>query len=474
MHATKIMIALGLGALLAACPGPRTTGTGIGPGSGMGSGTDDTGTGTGTDTATVAPDPAPVVDGDVTDAWVHGMHILVKRIPGAETTSTQLYILGGVRNWGKDDAGIEQLGLQTALDGGTERLDRDAFTRRLSDLGSSIGGGSGNDFAVIGAWSLAPAWDETFALLVDAFRHPAMPASQLELERAQQLSALKHEQEDPDSRLDLLVDQNIYAGHPYANRAIGTMESVGALTAEQIKTHLAGLRETSRLMLVVVGDLDANHVIEAASATLGDLPRGSFVAQPMPRWTSTAGKLVTIEDKLPTNYIKAVVPGPSLGDPEFPVAWVAMTALGAREFEEVRTKRNLSYAPSAYLERRSAVAEAVLYVTAVDPIKTLQVMFDEAKRMRDQPMPDRELAAIKATLLTRNFTSGEAPADQGTQLAESQLIGGDWHLARTLIERTRAVTAEQVQAWAAQHLTRFQTFAIGDKSKLDQKMLEAF
>ena len=32
-------------------------------------------------------DPAPVVDGDVTEAWVHGMHILVKQVPGAEATA---------------------------------------------------------------------------------------------------------------------------------------------------------------------------------------------------------------------------------------------------------------------------------------------------------------------------------------------------------------------------------------------------
>src|ERR1700761_7147851 len=43
-------------------------------------------------------DPSPVTDGDITDAWVHGIHILVRRVPGSESTATQLYLRGGARN----------------------------------------------------------------------------------------------------------------------------------------------------------------------------------------------------------------------------------------------------------------------------------------------------------------------------------------------------------------------------------------
>jgi zinc protease len=328
---------------------------------------------------------------------------------------------------------------------------------------------------VFDAWSLTPAWDDTFALLVDAFRHPALPQAQIELMRARQISALKHELDFPDARLAMIAHLGVFKGHPYENRAIGTLETVAGFTAAQLAAHLGKLRETSRLLLVIVGDVDPGHAIATAAQALGDLPRGSYQARPLPPVPSrTAGSVEIVEQKLPTNYLRADFPGPSWRDPDFAVARVAMTTLGLREFKEVRTKRNLSYAPGAWLAWDRELPTGSLYVTAVDPVTTMKVMLDEAKRLRDEPIPAAELAGTKATMLTGTFAEGEAPADQASQLAHAQLYAGDWRFVRSLPDRVRAVTAGQVQAWAAKHLGHLQTFVIGDPAKIDRKALEAF
>jgi predicted Zn-dependent peptidase len=418
-------------------------------------------------------DPAPVTDGDVTDAWVHGIHILVKRIPGAESTATHLYIRGGVRNGGAADAGIEELAIAASVAGGTERLDKDAFTNRLAELGSLIDGFATEDFSVVSSWSLTPAWDDTFALVVDAFRRPALPASEIELARTRLLASLRHEQETPDGQLGLLV-RTVWRGHPYEHRPIGTLETVAKLTPEQLRAHLAKLRETSRLLLVVVGDIAPDRVLHAASAALGDLPRGSYADAPLPGWPLARGAATIVEAKLPTNYIEAVFPGSRWRDPDFAAAMVCMTALHHREFDQVRTRRNLSYAPSAYLLTNLSVPVGGLYVTAVDPIATMKVMLDEARTMREQPMGAVELAGIKATLVTQLYSDSETPGDQALRLARAELYTGDWRVSRTLADRVRAVTAADVQAWAAAHLTHLQSFVIGAGSKVDRQALEAF
>ena len=60
-------------------------------------------------------DKAPVTTGDVTEATINGVRVLVKRVPGAELVATNLYIRGGARNWGKDDAGVESLADEAKL-----------------------------------------------------------------------------------------------------------------------------------------------------------------------------------------------------------------------------------------------------------------------------------------------------------------------------------------------------------------------
>ncbi|HEX8107720.1 MAG TPA: pitrilysin family protein [Kofleriaceae bacterium] len=427
-------------------------------------------------TGPVAPaDPKPIVDGDVVDAQTHGIRVLIQRAPGVEEIATGLYIAGGSLGWDARTAGIEQLALSVAANGGTRQLDKDRFTRKLSDLGSQIGAGSNEDYSQMTAWSLKSTWDDTFALLVDAFRDPALPASEIEIQRQRQLSDLKQEADSLDARLDLVTHQGMFKGHPYENRAIGTIETVSSFTAPQLAAHLAKLRESQRLLVVVVGDVDADHVIATVGKALGDLPAGSFKPNALPAVPAVAkGEVTVVADKLPTNYIQAVFIGPRWTDPDFIVARVAMRWLGTRGFEEVRTKRNLSQAPAAFFNWNTGCPTGALSVTAADPRMTMKVMLDEAKQLRDTKLSEHDLVAMKAELLTGAYLASEAPADQAAMLAASQLRGGDWHFVRTFPDRVKAVTADQVQAWAQKAITHLHTFVIGDGQKIDKQLLETF
>ena len=460
--------ALAIVLLVAACGGSPTPPPATLPSTGS----------TGADVSPMPPPPSDITsttDGDVTDGTVAGIRVLVKRIPGAETASSRIYVLGGAMTWTKVTAGLEQLALSVAATGGTKQLDKDAFAKRLADLGSTINASASRDFSALTAWSLTPAWDDTFALLAQVFREPALPATQLDIERRQQIAEIQHELDDPDARLAILVNEGMFKDHPYAIRPEGTLDTVASFTPDQVASQLQSLRQTSRMMVVVVGDIAPDRVLQAVKRQLGDLPKGSYEPKPVPDpAAATAGQVEVTADKLPTNYIESEVLGPRWTDPDFPVARVAMEWLANREFEEVRTKRNLSYAPGAGYAWNSIVSTAWLYVTAVDPKATMKVMLDTVKQMRDGKISDHDLAAAKAMLLTNTYQESEAPADQGSLLAHAQIFGGDWRLARGMTQLVDGVTADQVQAWCAKHLTHFRTFVIGEASKIDRAPLESF
>jgi len=54
-----------------------------------------------------------------------------------------------------------------------------------------------------------------------------------------------------------------------------------------------------------------------------------------------------LTEKIPTNYILGVAPGPARSHSDYPAFSLATRILSERLFEEVRTKRNLSYAVDA-------------------------------------------------------------------------------------------------------------------------------
>ncbi len=428
---------------------------------------------TGARAAEDAPaDSAPLADGDVTSATIHGMQIIVKRVPHAEFVAGSLYVRGGARNWSAADAGVEQLAFRVSATGGTESMPKEAFVRRLAKLGSQLTATTNEDFSVLAVKSLRDHWDDSFAMLADAFLHPALPATEIELQRQRQLAELKHEEDVPDLRLNVMAHQLVYKGHPYQQRAVGTLDSVAKLDAAKLRAHLAKLRESGRLILVVVGDVDAAHVIDGARAAFGALPRGSWHDAPLPKLTVPGPRMVIADKKLATNYILSYYLGPSWRDPDFATAMVATDALHFREFLEVRTKRNLSYAPSAGFNRRSAVPWGLLYVTAVDPKATMRVMLDEARRLVSEPMKEDELAGYKSVFLSGLLMNVESTDGQAGLLGTMQIYTGDWHNARKLPDRIRAVSAGDVQAFAKKYIHNLQTAYLGDPSKIDKALFE--
>jgi zinc protease len=414
-------------------------------------------------------DPPPVTEGAITEQTVNGMTILVKRVPGAELVAANLYVRGGARNWGRENAGIEALALASAIFGGTEDLGKDPFVWKMTSMGSEISAWWSNDYTLLTLKAFTPHFDETFELLAAAFMKPALPSSEVERQRQNMLWKLKNQEEDPDVRINLLAHKAIFKGHPYENPVEGTVESLSKLTVDQVKAHLQGLRQGSRLLFVVVGDVDPARVALLVKAKLA-LPRGDYRETPMPAIAFTQSKVDLVHAPLPTNYILGRFAIPGWRDGDFFASLVAMRHLGFRVWEEVRAKRNLSFAPGAGAAWESGVPVGGLYVTAVDPDTTMKVMFDEVKKLKATPLTAAELAAAKATLLTEHLADSEAMSQQATWLAHAQLFAGDWRFEGRLLERVKAVDAQQVQAFANKYIQHLQFVVLG-KSAVDKGLL---
>jgi len=420
---------------------------------------------------TPAAPTGPVTDGDVTAGDVAGIQVLVQRWPGADLVATVFALRGGVLDADARTAGAELLGLRTAASGGTETLDKDAYSRRLTKLGSSIDGDSAPNFSTLSAKALRSAWEPTFDLLVDVYLHPGLPASELDLQRQRQLQQLKREQENPDAALQVLGHKMLFAGTPYANRPVGTEESVKALTAEDVRARLARLRARNRLLVVVVGDVDPGAVLARVEKALAGLPAGGPLPPAPGPIAFTAPRLQVLERKLPTNFIRASFAGPAWQSPDFAAGRLAAGILAEREFIEVRTKRNLSYAAGAGLAVSWPQSFGGLYTSAVDPGAALPVMQSVVKNLGEKGVAEKDLAGYRSTFLTQYFMGAETTDGRALRLVAGQLLGGDWRVSRTLPERIRQVTSKDIQAFVQKYVKDYQVAVVGDPKKVDLAML---
>lgn len=418
-------------------------------------------------------EPALVVEGAVTEAHLGGLTVLVKRVPHAELSTVQLYARGGALNWSADNAGIEQLAFRVAATGGTTALAKSAFARTLAGLGAEVHAETTRDYSMLQAKGPTAVRTQLLALLADVFLRPALPESEVELARAQQLTALQQQDEDPDARLEVLVDSVRFKGHPYAVRPEGKAETVKALTRAQLEAHLQGLRQRSRLLVVAVGDVEAAELVAQAQALFGSLPEGAALAA-LPALPTTSTPTLDVEKRaIPTNYIEGLVVGPRAGTAEYAAGYTADTVLRERLFLEVRTKRNLSYAPSPMWELTGAGTYAGLYVTAVDANTTWKVMYDELRRLKTELVPVEELEGAHALARTWMFMRQESTDGQASSLAWSLLLTGDWRFREKLSEQLKQVKAEELRAYAQKYFTNLQVVLVGDPAKFDPAIARA-
>jgi predicted Zn-dependent peptidase len=155
-------------------------------------------------------------------------------------------------------------------------------------------------------------FDAAWALFSDAAMHPSFDPADFDRVKTRQLISLKSDSDTPDSALQAQVSKVIYAGHPYANDPNGTIASMQSLTLDDLKRFHREIMQTSRLLLVIVGDLSAESIRQRVDASFGKLPRGDYKPAPVAPLAFTQPTVDVTAKGLPTNYVQGTyaAPGP--------------------------------------------------------------------------------------------------------------------------------------------------------------------
>jgi zinc protease len=404
----------------------------------------------------------------VSEFEVNGLKVLVKRRAGSLTVAAGLFIRGGTRNINAENAGIEALMLATATEASTN-FPRERMRSESARMGTALGSSVNYDYSALTLMTTRPNFDRSWEMFTDVALRPSFTKEDVGIVQSRMVASLRDDTDDPDTYLQRLQEKVAYAGHPYGNRAEGTAESVARLTPEDLKRHYEKLMETSRLLLVIVGDLDPAQVRAKVAASFGKMPRGTYKPEAMPQLSFDRSSVEVTERGLPTNYIQGLFTAPPLTSPDIYPMRVAVALLRDRVFEEVRVKRNLSYAPSAFLGSQGANVGGI-YVSAVEANQAIRVMLDEIARLQREPIDQDDIKSVVAQYLTSYYMSQETNAAQAAELAQAELIGGGWRNSTEFINRLRSLTPADVQRVAQKYMHNIRFVVIGDPKAVDTKV----
>jgi zinc protease len=424
-----------------------------------------------TQTPTTAPDFQSVIARQaalVTEFEVNGLKVLVKRREGSQTVAAGLFIRGGVENISASNAGVEAFMLNVASEA-SANFPRDRMRKETARMGTLIGESVNYDYSALSMAATRANFDRSWEIFTDVALRPSFTKEDVTLVQSRILAGLQGENDEPDAYLQRLQDRAAYVGHPYLNRPEGTADNISRLTAEDLRAYHQKIMQTSRLLLVIVGDLDAAQLKTRIAASFAKLPRGDYKPQAPPPLSFTSSTVDVTSRELPTNYVQGLFTAPSITSPDIYPMRVASSLLRDRVFEEVRVKRNLSYAPDAFLRNQSANIGG-LYVTAVDANQAVRVMLNEITRLQREPIGRDDINAVIAQFLTSYYIGEETNAAQAAELAQYELIGGGWRNSLTFLEKLRAVTPADVQRVAQKYMRNIRFVVLGNPQQIDKNV----
>ena len=399
---------------------------------------------------------------------VNGMKVLIKRRPGTPTVSAGLYFRGGVQNTTAENAGIESFALNAATEG-SKGYPRQKLRKETSRVGTVISAGSSYDYSALALACTKLSFENSWRIFVDVALNPAFAPEDVERVRENIITGLRAESDSPESSLESVNEKIIYAGHPYFNGPEGTIENITKFKAADLAAYHRKLMQTSRLLLVIVGDVEPEALQKQIAVSFGNLPRGEYKDAPLPTLIFAKPTVDITSKSVQTDYVKGTFAAPSIRDADYYAMRAAITILQQQVFQEVRVKRNLSYAPDASLDNRSANTAAIS-VSSVNPNEAIKVMLGEMQRLKQIPLDDDAIGAMAGYFLTTYYLGQETNAAQTNQLAQYELIGGGWRNSLEFLDRIRKVKPAEVQAVANKYMKNVRFVVVGKPADIDRSI----
>ncbi|HUR98339.1 MAG TPA: pitrilysin family protein [Pyrinomonadaceae bacterium] len=404
----------------------------------------------------------------VTEFEVNGLKVIVKRRASAPTVAGGLFIRGGARNINEKDAGIENLMLASAVEAG-QKIPRATVRRELASMGSAIVSGVTNDFGAVQFVTTRANFDRVWEIFSEVTMNPAFAQQDIELNRKRILASLNEAGISPEGALQTLEERVLYAGHPYANDVSGTTANISRFTAAELRAYHKNVMQTSRLLLVVVGDVDPDQLKSRVASTFAKLPRGDYKEQPLAALDFSKGTLNATSRTLPTTYVQGAFSAPSLRDPDYNAMRVAISILASLVNQEVRDRRQLSYAPEADMNNYAANT-AKISVSSTDPNQAVSVMLEQIKLLQNNTLPDDIIDDVSDFFLTKHYLSLETNSSQVGELARYELIGGGWRNSFEFLNGIRSVKPSDIRAVSNKYMKNIRFAVVGNEAALNKSI----
>lgn len=304
---------------------------------------------------------------------------------------------------------------------GAGELDSQAFRKTLDDLSIWMKFENSRDDFYGYMKTLTRNRDKAFELLTLTLKEPRFDEDALTRMKSTNLSRIKSSMTNPKWVAARVMNDRAFENHPYALNSGGTLSSIPNITRDDLQGFKNKHLTKNNLHISVVGDITMEELKPYIKSAFDHLPSAHKGADlPEIRTIQNAGDVYLVKKEIPQTVVHMYQKGISRDHPDYHIASVMNYVLGASGFgsrlmAEARETRGLTYGIYSFLSGMEQLR--VLGVSTSTKNESaremLDIINDEFKRMKSEPISDAELTTAKEYLigsLPLQFTTSNAVA----------------------------------------------------------------
>lgn len=392
------------------------------------------------------PSPVPTVERAplIQTTLDNGIRLVSTQTGDVPLATITVVLPGGTS---ADPAGKAGLAEMTAglVDKGTATRSAEQIAQTLESLGASMSASAGPDGTFVSL--TAPVGNIMAAgeVMSDVIRNASFPQDELDRERKRAVDGLQVAMKDPGSLAGLIASPVMYGTAAYGG--VTTAESLTRLTRDDLASFRASWWHPAAAQIVVSGGVAPDRAKEIAGALFGDWLSDQPAPAPIADPSGPAPAPRTLVIDMPEAGQAAVIAGVraiSRSDADYYPLMLANTVLGSgsngRLFEEVRTKRALSY--GSYSSFGARAGQAVLNASAQTKNETADevaaVILEQFELLGTAPLEEEALQK------RRLFLAGSYARALETSSGFNGIVAG--LLQQGIAPEEAALLAERLQA----------------------------
>lgn len=377
----------------------------------------------------------------------NGIRILLKHSP-SPITHCCFIVNAGSRDEPEGKDGLAHF-IEHLLFKETQRRNTSQILNRLELVGADLNAYTTKEYTCIHASLLKPHLERTVDLFEDILFHSTFPEEEMEKERGVILDEIASYEDQPEEAIQDDFEELLFKNHPIGKNILGTPESVGAITREDIEAFLAANYNTHKMVFAVFGDYDFKQLCKLCDKYFGTIKSNNREKNRLTPALTTAERHIVKKPISQAHCIIGCGAYPQKHEHRFGLLLlnnILSGGMSSRLNLEIREKYGIAYTiESTYIAFTDTGLFSVYFGTdAEKTAKALKLTLRELKKLREQQLGSLQLSQAK-----QRFTGQIALAEENRMsliiaMAKSLLDFNHIDSLEDVFDRVNAITSAQL------------------------------